>query len=656
MFRVLRVLAGGVAALVLILWGGFLLLRDIPAGAYQPDIPVEQGGDDLVEVSRFLPLITFHQVSDDQVLRSVFVPVLQRLLPLGFDGQPNYEISDEGQLVLFSKDLDREWFVALKPISAEAHEDWLKKAAVIRQETQAQYRRIADATLTPTWSAPILGGRLGLHLSDDLFLAVDETAPDQLAMIRSMDRAFDQYYSLSIAPSGTVLDNIAQFRQRFSGAQQIGPLRWIARTSGGKFHIIAGISDGSDDIALAQGRAEDEAEATLLMAALNGLTVGNVPYALTDGRYIGPPSPTPAELQNVIRAALSPLDFMQNDSVGRDYYTTDGMAEGMPWMQVKIRFGFLPEGAQFPPSTMQVLGEDADQGLKLEIDSTVPLCFPQRYYPIGAPQERGQLVMAMQSHGSGLPQCRDLAGILAGLDLDAMPEMQLAAKLAPHFGKYVKVRWDEDRIVASGPDHSVVLDSSGAELLTVAADLLWSQGDGYIIQGADGEGLIDRQGRTILPAEYDDIMFPENINPQTTGIEVVKNGRHGLYVPESRAFLLPIEYDAIKWIGDDALILGETGNQFTAYDLKRGQMMPGLFREFIIGATGRASTSDRDFIALQQEDGSWIFWTRQPQPLLAGRFQAVELETGPVTRDFHLTREDGSRFSITSDLDPLPAE
>ena len=655
MLRVLRVLIGGFAALVLILWAGFLLTRDIPAGAYQPDIPAEQGGDDLVEVSRFLPLISFHQVRDDHVLRALFIPVVQKLLPLGFDGQANYMISDKGRLTLFSKELDRERSVTLNPISAEAHEDWLKSAEATRQETQAQYRRIADAALTPTWSAPILGGQLGLHLSDDLLLAVDKTASDQFAVIRSIKRKFDQFYSLSITSSGTVQDEISQFRKRFPGAQQISPLRWLARTYDGEFYMIAGIGDGSDNIALAQGQAADEAEATLLMAVLNGLTVGDVPYALTDGAYIGPPSPTPAELQNTIAAALSPIDFVRSDGAGREY-TTDGMAEGMPWMQVTIRFGFLPEGTLFPPAQMQILGEDPDEGLRLEIDSTVPHCVPQRYHPIGAPQERGQLVMAMQSHGSGLPQCRDLAGMLAGLDLGAMPEMQLAEKLAPHFGKYTNFRWDEDRIIASGPDHSVVLDPSGAVVLTVAAELLWSTGDGYIIRGAAGEGLVDRQGQTILPPEYDDIMLSERIDPQMNVIEVVKDGKHGLYMPERRAFLLPLEYDAISVAGYDAVIIAEKGARFQVYDLSRGQMMPGLFREFIIGATGRTSASDRDFIALQQEDGSWIFWTRQPQPLLAGRFQAVELDTGPVTRDFHLTRADGSRFSITSDLEMLPPE
>lgn len=657
MLRVLRVLIGGTAALLLILWAGFLLLRDIPAGAYQPDIPAEQGGDDLVEVSRFLPLMTIRQVRSDQVARVLIVPVLQKLLPLWlYERTGSYEVSEDGQVMLIPVYLGSDRSVALNPISAEAHDGWLKKAETTRQEIQAQYNRIADATLTPTWSAPILGGRLGLHLSDDLVLAVNESAPGQLAVILSLDREFGYLYSLSIAPSGTVLDDIAQFRERFPGAQQMGPLSWIAQTDAGEFNIIAGISNGSDQIALAQARAEDEAEATLLMAALNGLTVGDAPYALADGRYIGPPSPTPDDLQYVIRAALSPQEFMRSDSISRTYETTNGMAEGMPWMQVTIQFGFLPEGTLIPPSTMQVLGEEADQGLKLEVDSTMPMCFPQRYHPIGAPQARGQLVMAMQSRDSGLPQCRRMAGILAGLDLDAMPEMQLAEKLAPHFGEYMNVRWDEDRIIASGPDHSVVLDQSGAELLTVPANLLWARRDGYVVQNADGQGLIDRQGQMILPMEYDDVLRSEQIGTGTTVIEVVKNGQHGLYLPERRAFLLPVEYDAIRVTSHDSVIFAEKEARFQIYDLTRGQMMPGLFRDYIIGATGRSAASERDFIALQREDGSWIFWTRQPQPLLEGRFQSVELETGPVSRDFHLTRADGSQFSITSDLELLPAE
>lgn len=109
-------------------------------------------------------------------------------------------------------------------------------------------------------------------------------------------------------------------------------------------------------------------------------------------------------------------------------------------------------------------------------------------------------------------------------------------------------------------------------------------------------------------------MLSERIDPQMNVIEVVKDGKHGLYMPERRAFLLPLEYDAISVAGYDAVIIAEKGARFQVYDLSRGQMMPGLFREFIIGATGRTSASDATSIALQQEDGSWIFWTRQPQP------------------------------------------
>lgn len=654
--RLIRFLIGGLAAVLVILWAGFMLLRDIPAGAYQPDIPQAEGGDDLVEVSRFLPVMTFHRGKDDHVLRAVFIPVLQKLLPLGMEGKAtSYTVSDGGQVLLNRLGLGADTAVAMVPISPKAQAEWLKNAEATRQDATAQYQRIADATLTPTWSAPILGGRLGLHLSDDLMLVVDQSDPGQGAAIRAADRPLGYEYALSFLRSDRVADEITAFRDRFEGAQEFGKNRWLVRADDGDFNLIAGISDGNGDIALARGQAEDEDEAARFMAALNGLTLGEVPYALAAGDYIGPASPTPDELRQAITGALWPAAMLRSDTASREY-TTDASAEAMPWMQVVVRLGFLPEGARFPESDFAVLGEQPDIGLRVEADSTVPRCFPQLYYPIGPTQPEGQLVMALQSYGASLPQCRDLAGIFAGLDLASMPEMQISQKLAGHFGKYPDVRMEDDTIIASGPGQSVRFDLAGDALLTVSAEFLSSNLGGYVIRDGGQQGLIDENGQTILPTEYDDISFFDQIDPQTTLISAGKDGRHGLYVPERGAFLLPLEYDSFKMVGFDSLIVAAQGDRFAAYDVAGDRMLPGLFDEYIIGQPGRAAASDSDFVALRQDDGAWIFWTRTPQHLLEGRFRDLTVETGVTRSVFHLTRQDGTRFSITSDLELLPVE
>ncbi|TKW64921.1 MAG: hypothetical protein DI616_16955 [Paracoccus denitrificans] len=653
--RVIRFLFAGLFGLLLILWLGFMVLRDIPAGAYQPDLPAAEGGNDLVEVSRFLPVVTFREADDERAMRAVFVPVAQVLIPLaGATGRVDYSVGDDGKVSFERVGAATQQAVGLRPLDAQARARWQSDAAAERQKIDAQYERIANAQLTPTWSAPILGADLGLQLNDDVTLAFVDGQPDQPAVIRSATQEFGLEYRMTIAHANDAAADIADFRDQFSGARELADDRWIARTQNGDYHLIARILTGGGDYAVARFQAETDAEAAQFVAVLNSLTTDDVPFALKDGEYIASPRPTPEELSRWLTRALQPVELLRSDLFHKDY-STDAQAEGMERMQVQIRFGHLPEGDVFAAPDFDIVGEMTDPAVRVEVDKDALRCFPQRYYPIGDPQDGRQLVLALQSYGSSLPQCRNLAGIFAGVDLDGMPEIAFAKKIAPHLGKYTRVQIDGDQITASWPGNSVTIDVTAEESLEMPVEVLSNFQGGHIVRSDGLFGMIDEQGNTILPSEYDAIERSEYSGDLAPAFDLVKAGKRGFYVPDRDRLLLPIEYDRIRSIGDEGLVLGYKGDLFEAYDLARKEMMKGQFRKFIIGNTQRASRSDRDFIALQQEDGSWVFWTRVPQPLLEGRFSSVELETGAVTRNFHLMRDDGSRISIDHWLDPLPA-
>ena len=652
--RTLRFALAGLAALISILWLAFLFLSEIPSGAYKVMLASGADGGDLVEVRPFLPLLTFWSASSGQADTRVLVPVARKIIPLDRSlPVVRYSAAENGQIMVTPSVTEPAGQAILVPVSREEQSKMRAEMQQVAAAHQARIQRLTTATLTPTWSAPLAHGAFSVQLPDDLGLWVsDSNSADDEISIAARDLPSISGLGLRIVMGGDA-DVLNYYRKQNPQAEKISDDMWGVVSADDRMGFLLKLPHLPDTYAIATAR--DEAEAVRLAAAARSVTAGTAPYEMKSGQYLGEDRPADPELLAAIEKALDPTDLLSQLKRPRIIgVQTDLDVTEPPRASVTVQTGFLPVGQRYADTEDRLRAEASDGDLRVLTDDSAPACVADFYQPLGKPGKNGQLVLVLTGGSNSLPVCRDLAGMFSGLDIGSVPDAELAGRLTDHVGAYEQVSLTEEGIRASRADLTTMFDQQGNPSLSMPGEVLFPVADGYVIRLNGKQGIVDANGGIRVDAEYDEIAQVDHMERLPNAVAVIRDGSHGLIDAVNGQIILPAEYDAIDPIEDDALLLARSGDSFKVYDLATQTLLPDMFTDFLIGEPARAGRSDDDFVALQNQDGTWIFWTRGPQPLLEGRFRDVQLETGPVTRNFHVTRNDGSQFRMDSFLTILP--
>lgn len=648
--RFLRWLSIRIAAVVLILWAGLMVLRDMPPGAYQ-------AADDsgmFVEVHRFFPVMQARATDGNGPEAALLLPVIRIGVPLDlyrlWRGHIfGYLLREDGHPALIPPDDSPSGAITLLPVD-QAEADRLRAAwQQARDEAQEMFTRILQASPAADWTAPASGGRVNLTLPDNLHLFISERDPTR-AVLYVADMPAARGFAMTISRGAQDFDR-RDFADRFPRTQPFGRDGMIAQTPGGEFLIV--VSDHNRNLVI-EARARDAREAGLFVGAINGISDQPVPYALASGQYIGQPRPIPEIIRHEIGQALSPMRLLRTYEAGQARWEMMPLGDDGDAAEIRVtlQIALMPAEPQAPPDPgWQMLAADDTSGLRVWAHDATAHCVAQRDLPLGtAHTDDGQIGLSITAVANSLPACRDAAGILSGADLASWPEVARAARLAPHIGHYDRVREEGDGWAGINPDNSTVFDADGRVVATLNGMFDGSVGAYYIVEGPQGTGLADAQGAMILPAEYDGIAGFDNMGaPPDRLIHVRQNQRHGVYDLARQTFVVPFEYDHLHSLSGTGLLQAVRDGQFQLLAYPDMTPLPGgPFVSYIQGQPDRdVSDPERDVIALKRPSLDWVFWTRNPQPLLEGVFADVLIEqTSLPGLRLRVTRQDGSSFTI----------
>ncbi|MFV0475698.1 MAG: WG repeat-containing protein [Pikeienuella sp.] len=676
MKRLLRIFLATIASIMLIFALIVVLLRDLPAGAYIRSDQSGAGAEMWAEIGGFAPVLRLRSPKGGDGPRFLLIPMIGKGVPLQ-RGIPlmDYDALDDGGIEI-SFMAEHGARHVLQRMDNAAAAEIRRRWEADREELLADLASIAPAPLTPSWKTSFFNGAFTFNLTSDYvfqFQPSNTAYPGLLVTPRGQRVSREVYlefvgstsdHARQVADSET-----AQFRLD-PDVVEIGPDVMAARSPEGVYRLFATFQAGDLSV-IARGRTADREQAQEFIAILDAVAPGRAPLTLLSGEYIPAETFPPETAENQMRRIdmalqdlLHPTMLLSQYMAGQDQFIQAPDTAGGPGTGITIRAGLAPKGGLPPAPAYPVKAEAKDRALRVSIDEDSARCLVELFLPVGSHSDSEDLVIAMDSHSASLPDCQDAARIFATLDLEALrrlPAMTQAASLAPHAWRYADVSLPEDgEIRVSGDGRASLLNLDGSVRFTLDADAIWPFKEGWRYK-ADGRfGLVDAEGREILPPAYEDISVLDAYGPvDETGLLLVRqDGKHGLFDLTRESFTIQPSFDRIESFAERDFVRAYEGDLFRLINKTGEDAFSRTFTEFIIGEPMRSRVRDEDFIALKTVEGSWIFATRVPQPLLQGEFTDLRLERLPVARLFHLTRADGETFTIDSDLNLVepPAE
>lgn len=678
MKRILLRLLAVIVAIPLLAGLAAVLFRDVPAGVYE--LAPRSGGESegpveaWAEVGDLAPVIRVYGLNGEKGPRLLMLPLVGYAIPLHRGLPPlSYDVlgGDPVEIEMPASGYSRKLLRRVgETEAAEYRWTWAEAHARLVADLEG----IAQGVVTPVWRTALARGAFTLNIPEGYDLRFTQSNTDLGAAQlvprgESVNRrVYLEFVSSGRHDSGEIAESeAAEFRLDLN-AVEAGPHAMVTPASDGAFRVFATFRFGGVNV-IARGRAQDRAQAADFVGILNAVEAGDAPLELLTGDYIPTAPVDPAQagvwtkaVGDVLSSMLAPSSVLSRYNFRREYSFSLPDIEGREGYRgepATITIGRLPRGRLFAEDMFTSKAEAKDRALRVSIDDEGKTCMVEFGHPIGPYTPDEDLIFQITTRSATLPDCQDAARLLAALDLDALgrlPEMERMAVLAPHAAKYTHIDETEDGGFAVSDGAQVgVMKADGAFRFRVEGNRIWRLGGYWVITTDAGWGLLDDDGKMILPAEHDEITQERfGWGEDQPIFMLVRNGdKYGLFDPRRGAFVVPLGFDRISVMDKWDFALAHRGETFSVIGSSGAPVLPGTFSDLIYAEPGRMTPRDIDFIALERADGMWVFVTRTAQPLLEGEFSAVRLEARSGYRRFHLTRADGETFTIDSFLQPV---